>query len=117
MTCFNLKKAIFREYQCAEGRGVDRLASKLHWMRAVIQWSFEDAILEALPTRLREVMLLHDNACPHSANLTKNTIQELGLEVFLHPPYLHDLAPSDFHLLCSLSNNLQGTSFPDENVL
>ena len=29
-----------------------------------------DAILEKQPTRLREVMQLHDNARPHSANLT-----------------------------------------------
>ena len=30
-----------------------------------------DAIQEKRPTRLREVMLFHDNARPHSANLTK----------------------------------------------
>ncbi|KAJ4433887.1 hypothetical protein ANN_16200 [Periplaneta americana] len=36
------------------------------------------ALKEKRPTRLREVMLLHDNACPHSANLTQNSIQEFG---------------------------------------
>ena len=76
-----------------------------------------DAIQEKRPTRLREVMLLHDNARPHSANVTKITIQGLGWEVIPHPPYSPDLAPSDFHLFRSLSNNLQETSFPDENVL
>ena len=34
-----------------------------------------DAIEEKQPTRLHEVMLLHDNARSHSANLTKNTTQ------------------------------------------
>jgi histone-lysine N-methyltransferase SETMAR len=29
----------------------------------------------------------------------------------LHPPYSPDLAPSDYHLFCSLSNNLHGVSF------
>lgn len=76
-----------------------------------------DAIQEKQPTRLGAVKLLHDNARPHSANLTKNTLQELGWEVIPHPPYSPDLAPSDFHLFRSLSNNLQGTSFPNEDAL
>ena len=62
-------------------------------------------------------MLIHDNARPHSANLAKNTTQELGWEVIPHPPYSPDVASSDFNLFSSLSNNLQGTSFPGENVL
>ena len=53
---------------------------------------------------------------PHFANLTKN-IQELDWEVIPHPPYSPDLAPPDFHLFRSLSNNLQGTSLADKNVL
>ena len=52
-----------------------------------------DAIQEKRRTRLREVMLFHDNAIPHFANLTKNTIQEMGWEVLPHPPYSPDLAP------------------------
>ena len=76
-----------------------------------------DAIQEKGPTRLHVVNILHYNACPHSANLTQNTMQELGWEVILHPPYSPDLAPSDFHLFCFLSNRLQGTSFLDKNVL
>ena len=70
-----------------------------------------DVIQEKRPKRLREVMLLHDNVRLHSANQTKNTIQELGWEVIPHPPYLPDPVPSDFHLFRSLSNNSQGTSF------
>ena len=61
-----------------------------------------DAIQENRPTRLSEVMLLHDNACSHSANLTKNTIQELGWEVIPHQPYSPDLTPSDFQLFRSI---------------
>ena len=55
-----------------------------------------NAIQEKRPTRLREVMLLDDNALSHSAYLTKNTIQELRWEVIPHPPYSPDLAPSHF---------------------
>ena len=76
-----------------------------------------DAIQEKRRIGSREVMLLHDNARPHSDNLT-NTIQELDWEVIPQPPYLPDLTPSDFHLFSlSVSNNLEGTSFPAENVL
>ena len=76
-----------------------------------------DAIQENRPTMLNEVTLLHDSARPHSTNLTKNTIQEWGWKVIMHPPCSPDLEPSDFHIFRSLSNNLKGTSFPDENVL
>ena len=76
-----------------------------------------DSFQEKRPTILREVMLCRDNARPHSANLTKNTIQELGWVDIPQPPYSPDPAPSEFYIFRSLSNNLQGTSFPDENVL
>jgi hypothetical protein len=40
------------------------------------------------------IVFLHDNARPHTASL----LQEFSWEVFNHPPYIPDLAPSDFHL-------------------
>jgi histone-lysine N-methyltransferase SETMAR len=43
--------------------------------------------------------------------MTKAAIQELDWEILPHPPYSPDLAPSDHHLSCSLSNNLCGISF------
>jgi histone-lysine N-methyltransferase SETMAR len=42
--------------------------------------------------------------------MTKGAIQELDREIFPHPPYSSDLAPSDYHLFRSLSNNLLGVS-------
>ncbi|KAJ4435657.1 hypothetical protein ANN_18273 [Periplaneta americana] len=64
--------------------------------------------------RLHQVLLQHDNACLHSANMTKAAIQELGCEVIPHPSYSFDLAPSDFHLFRSLPNSLQGNSYDNE---
>ena len=57
------------------------------------------------------VLLLHDNARPHTAHLTINTIQQLNWEVLEHPAYSPDLAPSEFHLFGPLKNALRGRRF------
>ena len=43
----------------------------------------------------RKVIPQHDNARSHTARLTLEKIEIMGLEVLLHPPYSPDLAPSD----------------------
>jgi len=43
------------------------------------------------------VILLRDNARPHTARLTLETVEQLGLDVLPHPPYSPDLAPIDYH--------------------
>jgi histone-lysine N-methyltransferase SETMAR len=43
----------------------------------------------------RGVLLYHDNARPHIARATQGRIQELQRELFEHPPFSPDLAPSD----------------------
>ncbi len=45
--------------------------------------------------------LLHANAAPYTAKVTKETLKSLGSRVLPHPPYF-PLAPSDFHLFRSL---------------
>ena len=57
------------------------------------------------------VLLLHDNARPHTADLTINTIRQLNWEVPEHPAYRPDLAPSDFHLFGPLKHALRGRRF------
>jgi transposase len=71
----------------------------------------EEAIQQKRPGRRHRVILQHDNARPHTANKTKAAIQELDWEILPHPPYSPNLAPSDYHLFRSLSNNLRGVSF------
>ncbi|KDR22070.1 hypothetical protein L798_02924, partial [Zootermopsis nevadensis] len=47
-----------------------------------------------------------DNARPHTARRTASLLQEFSWEVFNHPPYSPDLAPSDFHLFLHLKKFL-----------
>ncbi len=63
------------------------------------------------------MILQHDNARPHVANLTKMVIQELGWEVLQHPPYSPDLAPSDYYLFRALQNALRGVTFNNDEEL
>ncbi|GFO10599.1 histone-lysine N-methyltransferase SETMAR [Plakobranchus ocellatus] len=59
----------------------------------------KEAIRRKRPRLLRRgVVLQHDNATPHSANLTQQWLQRYGWEILPHPAHSPDLAPSDFHL-------------------
>ena len=69
------------------------------------------AIQEKRHNRQHSVLLLHDNARPHIADMTKEAIQTHGWEVLPHQPYSPDLAPTDFHLFQSFSNAMHGISF------
>ena len=55
------------------------------------------------------VVLLHDNARPHTARWPTHLLQEFSWEVFNHhPPYSPDLAPSNFQLFLRLKKFLSG---------
>jgi hypothetical protein len=47
----------------------------------------------------KNIILLQDNAHPHTENMMKVTLATIvGWEIMNHPPYSHDLAPSNIHL-------------------
>jgi histone-lysine N-methyltransferase SETMAR len=48
------------------------------------------------------VVLLHDNARPHTAARTNALIKVFKREIFDHPSYSLDLASSDYHLFTKL---------------
>ncbi|PNF33163.1 hypothetical protein B7P43_G13585 [Cryptotermes secundus] len=61
------------------------------------------------------IVFLHDNARLHMARRTASLLQEFSWEVFNHPPYSPDLAPSDFHLFLHLKKFLSGERQHFEN--
>jgi histone-lysine N-methyltransferase SETMAR len=50
------------------------------------------------------VVLLHDNASPHTAARTRALLEHFNWELFDHTPYSPDLAPCDYHLFTYLKN-------------
>ncbi|PNF16226.1 hypothetical protein B7P43_G15299 [Cryptotermes secundus] len=67
--------------------------------------------------RLQQVPFLQDNACPHSAKITVETLWKLKWNLLTHPPYSPDLALSDFYLFGRLKSDLQGMQFVDDAVI
>ncbi|KAF6028815.1 hypothetical protein EB796_012879 [Bugula neritina] len=82
--------------------------------------------LRKLKTRLKRcrpnvnvanVLLLHDNARPHTSLRTREEITRHGWTTLPHPPYSPELAPSDFHLFGPMKEGLRGQRFStDEEV-
>ena len=59
-------------------------------------------------------LLHHDNAPAHAALLTERFLTDNNMTVVPHPPYLPDLAPSDFFLFPKLEMKLQGRRLREE---
>uniref|UniRef100_A0A2M4C4G5 Putative mariner mos1 transposase n=1 Tax=Anopheles marajoara TaxID=58244 RepID=A0A2M4C4G5_9DIPT len=58
-----------------------------------------------------KVELLHDNARPHVAKVVKTYLETLKWDILPHPPYSSDIAPSDYYLFRSMSNDLAEQRF------
>jgi hypothetical protein len=78
------------------------------------QWpTYQVDSVSSHPEKLKKktthgVVLLHDNARPHTAAKTQDLIKTFGWEQIDHPSYSPDLAPSDFHVFLHLKKFLGG---------
>jgi histone-lysine N-methyltransferase SETMAR len=52
------------------------------------------------------VLFLHENAPAHTSQVAMAAATDCGFEIFPHPPYSPDLAPSDFYLYPKLKTKL-----------
>ena len=60
------------------------------------------------------ISIQHDNARSHAGRQTVTVLQPFGWEIITHPPYSPDLAPSDFHLIPKLKEQLSGMRFNND---
>jgi hypothetical protein len=78
------------------------------------EYSRANIFTELLPLRPhvdeRKLVILADNAKPHTARKSRAFCEEKGLTI--HPPCSPDLAPSDFFLFGHTKHCLQGIAFP-----
>ncbi|GFR72887.1 histone-lysine N-methyltransferase SETMAR [Elysia marginata] len=63
----------------------------------------------------RVVVLQHDNATPHSANLTQQWLQRYGWEILPYPAHSPDLAPFGIHLFVPFKRHLGDMAFETES--
>ena len=69
-------------------------------------------IREKRPGLQKKTIIFHqDNARVHTSFLTMVKLNELKYELFEHPPYSPDLAPSDYYLFRNLKQFLRGKRF------
>jgi hypothetical protein len=54
------------------------------------------------------VVILNDNACPHTAAHTQALFENINWELFDHLPYSADVAPNDYRLFTYLPGQLVG---------
>lgn len=63
---------------------------------------------------IKDVILLQDNARPHTAALTNEKLEALSWTTLEHPPYSPDLSPCDYHLFGPLKEALGGQRFDND---
>lgn len=63
------------------------------------------------------MILLHDNARPHTANLTHEKLEEIHWTTLEHSPYSPDLSPCDYHISGSLKEALGGQRFDNNTAV
>ena len=75
-------------------------------------WSHEE---EKTGFAQETVVLLQDNARPHTAAVALAALTEIGGTALKHPPYSPDLAPCDFWAFPTLKRQLRGKRFSSDD--
>ncbi|RUS77343.1 hypothetical protein EGW08_014897 [Elysia chlorotica] len=76
-----------------------------------IRPALADTFLRVRQDKVKDVVIQHDNARPHTSRQTQCALQQLELPTIPHPTYSPDLAPSDFFLFPLLKKHLKGNHY------
>jgi len=88
-----------------------RRTIKAEYYSALLEGPVKTVIRNKRKRAQTSVSFLQDNASPHMAAHTMDTIQKRKWNVLPRPPYSPDLAPSDYHLFGPLKEHLDGKKF------
>jgi histone-lysine N-methyltransferase SETMAR len=66
---------------------------------------------------MKDVLLLHDNARPHTSLRTREAIVKMARTVLPHPAHSPILAPSDCHVFGPVKDGLHGRHFVYDDEL
>jgi hypothetical protein len=109
---------------CRDGKGVLMVEFMQQGTKITPQVYFETltklrrAIQNERHGMLRSsVLLLHDNAHPHTTAHTRPLLEHFIWELFDHLPYSPDLAPSDYHLCTYLKKSFRSQRFNSNEEL
>ncbi len=76
-----------------------------------LQNNLRAALRKKRPHLLEDLILLHDNATPHTAHVVQDLIDSYGWEILPHPAYSPDLSPCNFHLFPAFKMPMRGTRY------
>ena len=80
----------------------NKYCSQLHQLKAALDEKHPELV------NRKRIIFHQDNSRLHVSLMSGQKLLQLGWELLIHLPYSPDIAPSDFHLLKSLQNSLNG---------
>lgn len=80
-----------------------------HWYTTVCLPEVFKKVRERRPNS--RILLHHDNASSHKADLTKDYLKQMGVEKLDPPTYSPDLSPCDFFLFPTIKDKMRGLRF------
>jgi len=106
-------QGVIYDHQVAKGQTVTG-----EYYSSVLKHQLMGKLRKKRPNLVSDGWLLHhDNAPAHASRICCDTLEDIGAELLVHPPYSPDLAPCDFFLFPELKKYLRGRRFEtDEEV-
>lgn len=78
-------------------------------------WSLKNASAQSgLKRKNKKILLHHSTAQPHCCAQERETVTRLKFTIVSHPPYIPDLASSDFWLFPEQKETLKGQNFSSD---